>query len=126
MATIATLRESNRRNYGPRLRDAAGRYRIPELPAYAWPGGYQIVYYTAEGLTVCAKCADSPDTSDPAIAGETFAEGAPVPCEDCGTMLRSSYGDPEPHPYWPDPDDIGRCFACYSAESDALHGPADR
>lgn len=27
------------------------------LPAYAWPGGYPIVYYTGEQEALCYKCA---------------------------------------------------------------------
>ena len=32
-----------------------------ELPAYAWPGGYQIVYIAGDGETLCPKCANSPE-----------------------------------------------------------------
>jgi len=28
-----------------------------QLPAYAWPGGYPIVYYTGHGDALCYKCA---------------------------------------------------------------------
>jgi len=28
-----------------------------QLPAYAWPGGYPIVYYTGEQEPLCHKCA---------------------------------------------------------------------
>ena len=64
------------------------------LPAYAWPGGYQMVYWTRDGVIVCPRCANDPDTSDPVVAGDIFWEGAPIACEDGGEMIESAYGDP--------------------------------
>jgi hypothetical protein len=65
------------------------------LPAYAWPGGYPIVYYTESGLTVCPVCADDPDTSDPVADADIYWEGPPIVCDDKGEMIDSAYGDPE-------------------------------
>jgi hypothetical protein len=65
------------------------------LPAYAWPGGYPIVYYTEEGLTVCPVCANDPDTSDPVADADIYYEGPPIVCDDKGEMIESAYGDPE-------------------------------
>lgn len=82
------------------LRDDDGR-----LPAYVWPGGYTMVYYTADGLMICARCANDPDTSDPVVDGDVYWEGPAVPCDDgsqCGAMvggswtsgvIESAYGD---------------------------------
>jgi hypothetical protein len=78
-----------------------------EYPAHAWPGGYPVVYYTADGLTICARCANDPDTSDPVTAGDIYWEGPAMPCDDgsqCGAMvngawspgvIESAYGDPD-------------------------------
>jgi hypothetical protein len=64
------------------------------FPAFAWPGGYPIRYYTRDGLCVCAACAAS-DTSDPATDADVYWEGPAEACDDCGTMIESAYGDPE-------------------------------
>src|SRR5262245_13282565 len=65
-----------------------------ELPAFV-DGGYPVIYYTREGLTICAKCANKTDTSDPVRVGEVFYEGADEECEDCGAVIESAYGDPD-------------------------------
>jgi len=78
-----------------------------QLAAYAWPGGYPVIYYTEQGLTVCARCANVADTSDPVTAGDIYYEGPAMPCADgsqCGAMvdgtwrpgmIESAYGDPD-------------------------------
>lgn len=66
-----------------------------ELPAYAWPGGYPMIYYTADGLTICPRCANDPDKGDEPIAGDIYWEGPPIACEDAGEMMESAYGDPD-------------------------------
>ena len=63
------------------------------LPAYEWPGGYPMEYVTEDGLEVCPTCANTPDTSDPVIAGEVYWEGPPFPCDDCGRLIESAYGE---------------------------------
>lgn len=66
------------------------------LPAYAWPGGYPVVYETAEGLSVCPSCANEPDTSDPVRDGDVYWEGPTLCCDDCGkVVIESAYGDPD-------------------------------
>lgn len=77
------------------------------LPFYAWPGAYQMVYYTEQGGTICPKCANVTDTSDPVVAGEEYFEGPEIVCDDgseCGSMVNgtwqagtipSAYGDPD-------------------------------
>jgi len=84
MATLTELRESTSDG---------------TLPAFAWPGAYQMVYYTEGGLTVCPKCANDPDTSDPVIAGDVYWEGPILVCEDRGELIKSAYGDPAFSPY---------------------------
>lgn len=80
------------------------------LPAHVWPGGYPLFYLTADGLTICPKCANEADTSDPVVDGDVHWEGPPMTCDDgsqCGSMLPapaggwapgtidSAYGDPD-------------------------------
>lgn len=69
-------------------KDEKGNY-----PAYAWPGGYPIIYYTKDGLVVCPKCANRDD--DDLIASDIYWEGPNMPCDDCGKKIESAYGDPE-------------------------------
>lgn len=68
-----------------------------KLPAYAWPGGYPLVYITEEGLTVCALCAskDDDETSDPVVGYQVHWEGEAETCEDCGAEIESAYGEVE-------------------------------
>ena len=74
------------------LRESSG---TGELPAFAWPGAYPVIYLTRHGLVICPECANEPDTSDPATSGDVNWEGAPMPCDDCGKMMESAYGDPD-------------------------------
>lgn len=66
------------------------------FPAYAWPGGYPIVYLSADGSDWCPPCANQTD-ADPAITGfYVHEEGAPVVCSGgCGRTIDSAYGDPD-------------------------------
>lgn len=72
-----------------------------ELDAYAWPGGYPIVYFDRENSTLCAKCAtrdfknvDVRDEYKP-IACDVYQEGPTIHCDDCNVEIESAYGDPE-------------------------------
>jgi len=80
------------------------------LPAYAWPGGYPMVYITENGLTICPKCANDADTSDPVVAGDVYWEGPDMTCED-GSQCGSLSGPlvPLTHPGAPVP-----CATCLS------------
>ena len=90
--------------------------RDPEtgkLPAYAWPGGYQITYLCADGGELCPDCANGENGSlaseslidhnpdDPSsaqwriVSGAVFWEGPPILCDHCGARIESAYGDPE-------------------------------
>ena len=82
-------------------RDSNGK-----LPGYAWPGGYQIIYITADCEIVCPTCANggndaefqNPEYNDDQwtlISGQCFFEGPPEPCCHCNKMIESAYGDPE-------------------------------
>jgi hypothetical protein len=77
------------------VRQWAGIEADEELPAYAWPGGYQITYITSDGATVCPECANDEDVSDDIVAGDVFYEGPAEQCAGCNRMIESSYGDPD-------------------------------
>ncbi len=72
-------------------RDSNGK-----LPAYAWPGGYPIIYLTRDGLTICPACANRDvDSQEEVIAADVYYEGPTLTCEDCETaQIESAYGDP--------------------------------
>ena len=72
---------------------AAMRDDTGKLPAFTSLGGYTMAYYTQDGLTVCAPCANKEDTSDPVIAGDVYWEGPELECDDC--VIESAYGDPD-------------------------------
>lgn len=65
-----------------------------ELPAYAWPGGYPIVYFCRDGEEICPTCANSGDENLEIVGYDVFYEGAPMVCA-CGAEVESAYGDPE-------------------------------
>jgi hypothetical protein len=66
-----------------------------KLPAYAWPGGYTLVYYAEDGSTYCADCASQTDAEPPIVACDTYDEGPALYCDGCNAVLESSYGDPD-------------------------------
>jgi len=86
------------------------------LPAYAWPGGYPIVYYDNDGSPLCASCASEALAeflklrkesatgrfgpmlydyySDLPQYSDIFYEGPTVFCAECNEEMESAYGDP--------------------------------
>ena len=70
-----------------------------ELDVYAWPGGYQMMYYI-NGNPVCPKCImkvlrEEHFTGSDGILRDVFYEGAPENCTECGEEIESAYGDPD-------------------------------
>jgi hypothetical protein len=72
-----------------------------KLPAYAWPGGYPILYLDRENSTLCAECATK-SLDDPEevpqfkpVAFDVYYEGPTIHCEQCNAEIESAYGDPE-------------------------------
>lgn len=51
-----------------------GALRGEALPAFAWPGGYTLEYYTRDGATICADCATKVEISDPAASASADGE----------------------------------------------------
>jgi hypothetical protein len=79
-----------------KIRDENGK-----LPAYAWPGGYQIIYLDRGNSVLCPACANKSDT-DPdelpqfkPVAGDIYYEGPTIQCDQCNADIESAYGDPE-------------------------------
>lgn len=71
-----------------------------KLPAYAWPGGYPIIYLDHENSTLCADCATrSADDMEEIphfkpCAWDIYYEGPSEFCAQCNTEIESAYGDP--------------------------------
>jgi hypothetical protein len=78
-----------------------------KLPAYAWPGGYPIIYLFEDGGIACPECANGGNSAiprtDPSDAPEdkqwhiigydVHWEGEPVMCDNCGAEIKSAYGE---------------------------------
>lgn len=69
-------------------RDEKGHF-----PAYAWPGGYPIIYITCDGGDVlCATCADREMEK---VEADIHWEGPAYFCDECSKEIPSAYGDPD-------------------------------
>lgn len=72
-----------------------------QLPAFAWPGGYPIIYLDRENSTLCASCATKSylDTDEvpqfKPVAYDVYYEGPTIQCDQCNVDIESAYGDPE-------------------------------
>jgi hypothetical protein len=72
-----------------------------KLPAYAWPGGYPIVYMAKDNGILCPRCAneyelerDNSEQLEP-VAYFVHYEGPAEQCENCNALIESAYGDPD-------------------------------
>ena len=81
-----------------------------ELPAYAWPGGYPLVYLTLAGDELCAPCATVEvdtlcngdairDERDAPAYVDVYYEGPPLSCAECFAEIESAYGCPHDWTY---------------------------
>ncbi len=78
----------------PYLRVAQGYKET--FSEYAWPGGYQIVFYSDDGGIFCAECAKKVFITEKiTITAEIYHEGPTVFCEGCNRELEAAYGDPD-------------------------------
>jgi hypothetical protein len=76
-----------------------------EFPAFAWPGGYPIVYVVADGECLCPDCAngkngsEASETSDDRswrlVGCDVHWEGGPETCAHCNAQIESAYGVPD-------------------------------
>jgi hypothetical protein len=74
-------------------RDDSGR-----LIAYAWPGGYPVIYLDKYNEVLCPDCANESETNDNMelpIAYFVHYEGPAEYCCQCSKPIESAYGDPE-------------------------------
>jgi len=81
------------------------KLRFPEpdkdgkLPAYAWPGGYPLIYFDRENSVLCAECATKSlnDSGEvPQFRPEdvhVYYEGPSLFCDQCNKEIESAYGD---------------------------------
>ena len=73
------------------------------FPAYAWPGGYPIIYVADDGGVLCAACVNYEDSIHfdgdgdgwRIDAADVHWEGPDTYCDHCGTAIPSAYGDPD-------------------------------
>lgn len=83
----------------------ATRNEAGKFDAYAWPGGYPLVYYTLDCCPLCPACANGENGSDASedhedsqwhiVGVDVHWEGEPITCEHCGAQVESAYGDPD-------------------------------
>ena len=81
------------------LRSSVGVGSSDPLPAFAWPGGYPMLYLDRGGEVLCPECAtdtlDDEDEMFPAMTWLVYYEGAPQQCAACNKVVESAYGDPD-------------------------------
>jgi hypothetical protein len=69
------------------------RHKLPRTDE-----GYNLIYYTKQGLCLCHRCATkdlfSPDPVDNVYDYEVYWEGPDEECEVCHRKIESAYGDP--------------------------------
>jgi hypothetical protein len=74
-----------------------------EWESWAWPGGYEIHYYTVDGGVLCHECANAelPRTLDPddtqfhIVAEDVNWEDPDFYCDHCNRQIKSEYGGEE-------------------------------
>lgn len=73
------------------------RFEDGTLPAFAFPGGYPLLYLTQAGLTVCPECANDTEKGegDPVVAADANWEDPLLYCDDCGERIPSAYMEDE-------------------------------
>lgn len=65
------------------------------LPAFAWPGGYPILYVDRSGSTLCPDCANAEAADGAEVSHFIHWEGEPEVCESCNKQIDSAYGPPD-------------------------------
>lgn len=64
-------------------------------PAFAWPGGYPIVYMENNDDVICPDCANKNNDTWHIVGWFIFYEGPSRWCGECNTEMESAYGDPD-------------------------------
>lgn len=64
-----------------------------KLPAYAWPGGYQMYYTDNYGAVLCPDCANDYDNygGGTVVAYDINYEDATLVCDACNKWIDPSY-----------------------------------
>ena len=65
------------------------------LPAYAWPGGYQLFYVDNHDCVLCPDCANDHDNygGGTVVAYDINYEDATLSCDACNKWIDPSYLD---------------------------------
>lgn len=67
-----------------------------KLPAYAWPGGYQMFYIDQDNSILCPGCANNNDEEYfPIVAYDINYEDETMYCDECSAHIPGAYGDDE-------------------------------
>lgn len=89
------------------LKSEGKRYRETVWPACTTyklashaDGGYPLIYHTADGCELCAKCATEQVTQRgldwPRVVDvQPYFEGPAITCDNCSTDIESAYGEPD-------------------------------
>lgn len=71
-----------------------------EWPAFAWPGGYPVAYYTQDNGCLCPKCATEnleltlgEDPQWKIVAAEINYEDPDLFCDHCNKRIPSAYAE---------------------------------
>jgi hypothetical protein len=63
------------------------------LPAYAWPGGYQMFYLDNQNNVLCPDCANADGYDSEPIAADINYEDAWLFCDNCSEQIPAAYAD---------------------------------
>ena len=75
-----------------------------KLPAYAWPGGYPVLYILEDGGVLCPACANGENGSEAQVQDTPYWnivgydcnwEDPSVHCDHCGARIESAYAEDE-------------------------------
>ena len=90
---------------GKSIREIVGVEPGDKLPAFSWPGGYDILYVTDDGGVLCADCANANGSENPEdkhsgwyLEGVMSAAGSDSChyCDNCNRQL-AGYCDGDEH-----------------------------
>ena len=58
-------------------------------------GSYTIVYLDKRNNSLCADCATHARVAGEKVIASTYDEGPDLDCDECGEVMKASYGDPD-------------------------------
>lgn len=85
------------------VREYVGIDAAEQWPAYAWPGGYPIIYLCDDSEVLCPDCMNNEGEVHfggikdgwQIVAADVYYEGPQIICAHCGREIDSAYGDPD-------------------------------